>query len=158
MSPTAELWGIPNPAKRLDGSGNGLQVRRVQAPPPHGNYVNLALSLGIPFAGSVVMQGLESLVDSVGWRVRLVKVGWDLCILAIGSAAGIFVLPGIIREFGPRAVLWLVLSMLMSFLCAILLMHIRKTKVEDISGVQATSALLLGGAAVTLPWYFALFY
>jgi len=125
---------------------------------PHDNVAGLLTSLIVPIAASVVMQALESLVESLGWRVRLVRTGWDLCMLALGSAAGIFVLPGIVQQFGSKATLWLAISLVISFLCATLVMHIRKTKPEKLTGPQAVCALLLGGTALTLPWYFALYF
>lgn len=110
----------------------------------------------IPVLAAFVMAGVESLVESLGWKQRLVKTGWDLCVLAVGSVAGIFAVPNVVGLLGPRAVIDATVSCLLSLIAGVLIMHIRKTKAIELKGWHGFVALGLGGGALIFPWYVVL--
>lgn len=118
------------------------------------HYDVLLTAIVLPLLATFIMGVMESLVESVGFLVRLVRTGWDLCILAAGAGAGIFATPDAVNRWGIYGVLWAILSFAVSILCAGIIMHIRKTKREHVKWWHAATSLALGGGAVALPIYF----
>jgi hypothetical protein len=118
----------------------------------------LLASLVIPIIAALIMAGLESLVENVGWRRRLVQTGWDLCVLAVGVIAGIFGAPARVARLGAEAVNLSIVAVLVAVGAAIVIMHIRKTPPEKTTGLRGLLALLCGGMALALPWYFVVRY
>jgi hypothetical protein len=111
--------------------------------------------LVIPIAATLVMELAEALVESLGWRIRLGRTGWDLCILGVGSTGAIFTLPGVVEEWGPEvAVIAGIMALLVAISCGLFIIHLRKTKPEHVKGWQSILAVGLGVASLALPWYF----
>src|SRR5258708_5849870 len=50
----------------------------------------LFTSIVLPFLFAVVMNTIEGYFDALGWRGRLVNLGWDSCVLALGITGGVF--------------------------------------------------------------------
>src|SRR4051812_6435020 len=76
------------------------------------------LDLAIPFAATLVLTGIESLVESVGWQLRMVRAGWDLCVLSLG-AGGILASPAMVKTWGDHAIEWALASTFLSTICGI---------------------------------------
>jgi hypothetical protein len=113
------------------------------------------LDLAIPYAAAIVMMLIESLVETVGWQMRMVRAGWDLCVPGLG-AGGIFASPAMIHAWGADAVTWAVVSWFVSILCGLIIMHIRKGAKTRATGWRGLASFMLGSIAVVLPVYFAL--
>lgn len=109
----------------------------------------------IPILATFVMEAAESLVESLGWRVRLGRTGWDLCVLAVGVGGGIFTLPSVVAKWGAA---WSValgaIVLLFAVLCGLFNIHLRKTKPAHLKGWQILVSVGLGIAALALPLYF----
>lgn len=130
---------------------------RAMLPDPHYHRIVVATVLVIPIFATFVMEVAESLVESLGWRIRLGRTGWDLCVLAVGSTGGIFTLPGVIAQWGTDWSVSLgVLVLLVAVVCGLFVIHLRKTKPAEVKGWQAILAVSLGMTALALPWYFVL--
>jgi hypothetical protein len=111
--------------------------------------------LGFPLLATFVMEGVEALIETLGWRIRLGRTGWDLCVLAVGSTGGIFALPEVVHEWGEAWSRTLGLfCLLVSFSCGVFIVHLRKTPVEKVKGWQTFLAVGLGIAALAFPSYF----
>ena len=122
-------------------------------------HVNvLVTTILLPLFATFVMEGVESLVESNTWKARIAKTGWDLCVLGVGTIAGIFGLPEMQSRWGQQTAVYCALAMLVAFGAGVLNVKIRKTPALEISGKQALTALGCGGAALVLPWYFALHF
>src|SRR5262249_35445390 len=122
------------------------------------NFDAVTLALIFPIIAALVMTAIESLVETLGWRQRMLKGGWDLCVLAVGSIAGIFGIPKVVDQWGTRAVPLCILATFVALFSGILILHIRKKASDKPTGLQGFISLVLGGAALVLPWYFALHY
>lgn len=113
--------------------------------------------LVIPLGATFLMEIAEAIAESLGWRVRLGRTGWDLCVLAVGSTGGVFTLPGVLDGWGPEmAVSYGILALLIAVGCGLIIIHLRKTKPEELQGWQAIMAVGLGMAALAFPWYFVI--
>jgi hypothetical protein len=124
---------------------------------PHEHFIIVGAVLGLPIFVTFLMEAAESLVETLGWRVRLVRSGWDLCVLAVGSTGGIFTLPDVIDQWGgDSSTFFGMTSLLLAFFFAVLIIHIRKTEPKALRGWQSFLAIGLGIAALSLPCYFVL--
>lgn len=127
-------------------------------PAPSGQPTHAVLVLSvlvIPLGATFLMEIAEAIPESLGWRVRLCRTGWDLCVLAVGSTGGIFTLPGVLNGWGAElAVIYGIGSLIIAVMCGLCNIHIRKTKPDDLTGMQAYLSIGLGVAALVLPWYF----
>jgi hypothetical protein len=111
--------------------------------------------LVIPVVATLLMEAAESIVESLGWRIRLGRTGWDLCVLSVGSTGAIFTLPGVLAAWGPEmAVIYGLLALLIALMCGVFIIHLRKTKPQAVKGWQALLAVGFGMASLALPWYF----
>lgn len=125
--------------------------------PGPSHVVIATVVIGLPVGATFVMEVAESLVETLGWRARLLRTGWDLCVLSVGCAGGIFTLPGVLTRWGPEeSVLAGFGVLLMSILCGIFVIHIRKTEPAQVKGWQSLLAVGLGIASLALPLYFVL--
>jgi hypothetical protein len=114
----------------------------------------LGTTFALPVFAIFVMAGVESLVDTIGWRQRIVRLGWDLSVLGVGLVAGVFALP---RLGGNKeAPLLGAISLLFSIGAGVAIMHLKKCPPERLTGLRAFLAFGCGLAALALPWYFVL--
>jgi hypothetical protein len=113
-------------------------------------------TIALPLLATFIMAAMEGLVETFSFPMRLVKTGWDLCILSAGAASGIFASPAVIKEWGHEAVILSLASFIISILCAVLIMHIRKTPAGQLRKWQGYVSLALGGGALAPTLYFAL--
>ena len=134
-------------ATLVDGqAGTGVSVIDLE---------NLIISIAVPYGATLLMMGIESLVETVGWQMRLVRAGWDMCVLGLG-AGGIFAAPAMVKGLGERAVILALASTALSLACGIGVMHVRKGAKEHATGWRALISVALGSVAVGLPVYFAM--
>jgi hypothetical protein len=113
-------------------------------------------SFVIPIVATVLMELAETVADSTSfdWRERQIKTGWDLCVLALGSGGAIFTLPQVRTYLGdPGTIEAGALTLLVTVILALVIAIIRKRPKEKLAGWQAFAALLLGGMALSIPWY-----
>lgn len=122
----------------------------------HNKIDLLGTSFVLPVFAVLVMTGVESLVGSLGWRHRIARLGWDLSVLAVGIVAGIFALPEMVRKGASDAALLGSVSLLFSVGNGVAIMHLRKCKDEELTGLRAFLSCGCGLAALALPWYFVL--
>lgn len=127
------------------------------ASPSTSRFIVATVVLGLPVAATFVMELAESLVETLGWRIRLIRTGWDLCVLSVGCAGGIFTLPGVLNRWGPEETILAGIGVVfVSICCGICVIHIRKTEPRNVKGWQSLLAVGLGIASLALPLYFAL--
>lgn len=114
----------------------------------------LGTTFGLPVFAILVMTGVESLIDTIGWKQRIVRLGWDLSVLGVGVVAGVFAIP----QLGGQkdAPLLGAVSLLFSIGAGVAIMHLKKVPPERITGLRAFLAFGCGLAALALPWYFVL--
>jgi hypothetical protein len=125
------------------------------APPEPSHGVVALIIVGIPVLATFIMELAESLVETLGWRIRLMRTGWDLCVLSVGCAGGIFTLPGVLSQWGPvETIIAGLIVVFVSIGCGIVVIHIRKTEPRAVKGWQSLVAVGLGIASLTLPVYF----
>jgi hypothetical protein len=116
------------------------------------NIVLLA-SFVIPVLATVIMGFAESLPSVFDWRERQIKIGWDLCVLSLGSSGAVFTLPQVQRSLGVNfALLMGVLTLIATFGLGVGIAYIRKQPRPQLAGWHGWLALFLGGAALALPW------
>lgn len=120
----------------------------------HAKVDLIAATFGLPVLAIVVMTGVDSLVDTEGWRLRLARLGWDLSVLGVGIIAGIFSLPQIRGQAPSDATLIGSFSLLFSVGMGVAITHLRKVANEKITGLRGLLAFGCGLAALALPWYF----
>ena len=134
-----------------------VRHRLAMAPPEPSHSVVAVVVLGIPVVATFIMELAESLVETLGWRIRLLRTGWDLCVLSVGCAGGIFTLPGVLNRWGPiETIVAGLLVVFASIGCGICVIHIRKTPPDALKGWQSLFAVGLGIASLALPLYFIL--
>jgi hypothetical protein len=109
----------------------------------------------LPVVVTVIMGALEEGVDKIGWRGRLVKTGWDLCILSVGSA-GIYATPQMVDGWGPAAPLFAAGSVVISLGFTVAISFIRKIDPARITLLHGLGSIALGGGALGMPIYFVL--
>lgn len=125
----------------------------VSSEPSHA--VVAVVVVGLPVLATFIMELAESLVETLGWRIRLIRTGWDLCVLSVGCAGGIFTLPGVLNRWGSvETILAGLLVVFVSIGCGICVIHIRKTPPAAVKGWQSLLAVGLGIASLALPLYF----
>lgn len=101
------------------------------------------------------MSALEHLVERVDWRMRLASVGWDLCVLALGVAGGVFSNPRVIGTASAEQVVVAgIFSVAISLGATVAIAFIRREKA--VTGWGATISLALGGTALSFPAYWGL--
>jgi hypothetical protein len=120
--------------------------------------VFLLTTVALPLVFVVVMALVEQLGDRGQLDDRLIKVGWDMCVLALGVAGGVCLSPGVIRTYGEQgAVIAGFFSIALSFGAAVLIALLRRQKPQSwwLRPARPLGALALGGAALTIPTYLA---
>jgi hypothetical protein len=115
----------------------------------------VASAVGVPALTVLVMTLLEGYAEPKEWRYGISKLGWDLCVLAVGLVGGIFTNPEIVDTFRSRSTIGLVeaICFLSCLATAIVIMHLRRG--EDVNGRRAVLALVFGGVALAIPTYIA---
>lgn len=113
---------------------------------------DIAAVFVLPLIALSVMTGIESLVESLGWRLRMLKFGWDLTVLSVGIVAGVFALPAMANLPRSAAVVGGSVSVIWSIGVGVIIMHFRK----GVTGRNSYIGFVLGLAAFTLPVYFIL--
>jgi hypothetical protein len=123
--------------------------------PSHSLVVVVALVL--PTIATLAMEVAESLIETLGWKIRVARTGWDLCVLAVGSTGGVFTLPGVEERWGTDWSIALgLIALMVAFICGLFIIHLRKTRPEHVKGWQSLLAVGLGVASLVLPWYFVI--
>jgi hypothetical protein len=113
------------------------------------------LAVVLPFAIVVIMNLFEGLADEHGnWRGRLVDVGWDTCVLAMGVIGGVFAVPEVAQRLGNWYLVAVISAFVLSLGSAVGIAYIKKAKPP--TGKKALGALALGGASLALPSYIAM--
>jgi hypothetical protein len=105
------------------------------------------------------MEFAETLSDTASWhwRDRQLKTGWDLCVLALGSTGGIFTLPQVLKMLGADGSIETgILTLLFIVIFGLGIAFMRKLPKDRLTGWHGNGALLLGGTALTIPWYIVL--
>jgi cyanate permease len=106
----------------------------------------------------LVMALVEQLDDRGTLDQRLIRVGWDMCVLALGVAGGVCLNPDVIRAYGEqRAVVTGFFSMALSFGAAVGIALLRRQRPATpwLRPVRPLGALALGGGALAIPVYLA---
>jgi hypothetical protein len=112
----------------------------------------VAAALGLPALAVVVMTALEALIDTtVQWRARVAKLGWDLCVLAIGGTGGVFATASLVTtdRTHSSSLLWEGVAFFVTLGAAIGIMFVRRG--QSLTGKKAWLALAIGGAALAVP-------
>jgi hypothetical protein len=117
----------------------------------HGVFVVTAV--GIPMLFVLIMHLLEVVIEGWDWRKRMMRVGWDSCVLAMGGIGGIMAEPRVQSYYGPWGNTYLIIALALNFAGAIIIVILRKG--ERPSGLKALIALAVGGAALAFPAYAA---
>jgi hypothetical protein len=89
---------------------------------------------------------------------RLIKVGWDMCVLALGIAGGVSLSPQVIRVYGEQGAAFAgFVSIAWSFRAAVLIALLRRQAPQAwwLRPLRPLGALALGGAALAIPTYLA---
>lgn len=113
----------------------------------------------VPMLALLVMSAMEGLGEreqNIRWRDRVAKLGWDVCVLAIGVAGGIFANGSVLTPFRDKPKLVSLVeaaTMLLCLACGVGTIYIRRK--EPVSGRLALLAAVLGGAALAVPIYLA---
>lgn len=110
-------------------------------------------SVLLPVLFVLVMTGVETLAEPyVAAQDRAFRIGWDLCVLALGVAGSVFSLPQIISAYSPElAVVLGWLSMALSLGGAVVIAHLKRTRVFP--AARTCASVLIGGGALVLPSY-----
>jgi hypothetical protein len=119
----------------------------------------IVIVIVIPLLFVVAMHLMEFVSDrAVVWQRRLMKLGWDICVLAMGLTGGLFADDAIFRSassLSPLAPIGLLLlSVVASLLAAIVILSLRQSAPV---GWRAFLCLTLGSCTLALPVYIALF-
>lgn len=126
---------------------------------PKPGYTELvAFAVCLPSLAVIIASLAEGIVESAGWRVRIAKLGWDLCVLALGADGGIFGHPAVAKGFETTGAMVenMALVLLLTFASALGIIHFRKER--PLSGRNALMALATGGAALMIPAYVIVHY
>lgn len=124
---------------------------------PTGNNSHLHVVLTtfvVPLVSTVVMEVLETVADpsAFDWRDRLMKTGWDLNVLALGTSGAIFTLPAVQKYLSEFAVETAFVTFCFTAITGMLIAAIRRKK----AGWRSLLALLIGGIAICIPWVLVL--
>jgi hypothetical protein len=120
-----------------------------------GHFEVLLTAIVLPFGATMILGAIEGLVEPLRAAERLVKIGWDMCILSAG-ASGIFSTPDLVRSYSYMSVTLALMSLLSSIGSGVIIMHIRKAGKKDLTAWQALLAAVLGAGALGLPTYYSL--
>lgn len=114
----------------------------------------LFTSVGLPLVFVIIMSGMEGVIEPVAWRVRLMKVAWDGCVLAFGVMGHIFVNPNPITDgYSPQELVAMVLGNVAVVMAAVVILaYLRK---GTPTGWKVIASLAISGAALGLPRYWA---
>jgi len=108
-------------------------------------------SVVLPFVFVLIMSLMEGIVEPVEWRLRLMRVGWDMCVLAFGVTGHMLVSP-VFNNFSPQQLGGLLLTCVAVILVSSCLMAYMRRGTPN--GLKVIGTLALGGAALGLPSYF----
>jgi hypothetical protein len=121
---------------------------------PHAHLITATFV--IPIVATLVVEAIESIIDPSpwDWRDRQIKTGWDLFVLAVGSGGAIFTMPEVQKYLGMTFTVDVgQLAVLVTILLGLGIAAIRRVPSNRVGGWRATLALILGGTALTIPWY-----
>ena len=107
-----------------------------------------ASAVGLPLVFVIIMSGFEGVIETVDWRLRLMRVAWDLCVLAFGVMGHLFTAPGM-DGYSPQLLVVSILfcvALIFSVICVIA--HLRK---GPVAGWKVVLSLALGGVALGFP-------
>lgn len=132
----------------------------LSTPAPDTHTEVFGSAIFIPVAALVVMtlmEGLGEREQNTPWRDRVTKLAWDVCVLAIGVAGGIFANGSVIAPYRdtPKLVSLIEAGVILLCLgCGVGTIYLRRP--QPVSGRRALLAVILGGAALAGPTYLAL--
>jgi hypothetical protein len=119
----------------------------------------LLVVIGVPVAFTIIMDTMEIFFEKMIWQRRVMKLAWDLCVLTLGLAAGLFADGEILHALNARGPYHptglLFASIVISFGVAVVLGLLRRqgADVKDPAGWKALLALVLGSSTLALPVY-----
>ena len=111
--------------------------------------------VGIPVIFTLIMSGMEALYEQEERiRFRIAKTGWDLCVLSLGLAGGVFANTsgGLALNQGSEDVLVVVCAVAMSLVMALIIAFLRR-RPEHMTPMRAVVCCALGGFALGVPIY-----
>ena len=107
----------------------------------------------VPLGYVWVMNAIEGLVEWRGLRHRIVKVGWDNCVFALGGT-GALTLGSQLSPLAKMAVV--TVSGMVVLAVAVVIAYIRRrSENPGATGWQALWSMLLSGIAVSIPVWLA---
>ncbi|MGH7409722.1 MAG: hypothetical protein ACREJ6_01480 [Candidatus Methylomirabilis sp.] len=119
----------------------------------------LLTTVALPLLFVIVMALVEQLGDAGGLDQRLIKIGWDMCVLALGVAGGVCLNRDVMRIYGDQGALVAGFSSIgLSFGAAVLIGLLRRQHPRRgwVRFLRPFGALALGGSALAIPAYLAL--
>ena len=104
----------------------------------------------LPLIFLVVLTLAEWLVEAKPFWNVAVQIGWDMCILGVGLAAGLFADPSFITKMGAQAsVLATSLVLAIDLVFALVILGLKKY--QKFSKTPGSLAVALGVLAVAIP-------
>ena len=120
----------------------------------------LAITVGMPLMFVIVMALVEQYGDHGPLEERLIRVSWDLCVLALGIAGGVCSKSEVIAKYSePGALLIGIGSVGWSVASAVLIGLLRRQQQGSwFHRLRSLWSLALGGASLAIPAYLAFKY
>lgn len=114
--------------------------------------IRLLISVVLPLGVLCIATLIDDLVEHIPSRRRLTKVGWELCVLAMGLTGATFADDGVSGRFGnPMAIILALFSFMFGLGSITLISHWRARRPEELwTGI---AALILGAVSVAIPGY-----
>jgi hypothetical protein len=133
--------------------------------PEHiGRWEFWCITIVFPAVLVLIMNAWEDVLEQTGLLHRLPKVGWDLCVFALGGIGGVLLDNEVRGALGIGGILfWFLASMCVSFGALAWIARIRHGTDKDGNKREATGfgafvGILLGAAAVSVPSALAAVY
>jgi hypothetical protein len=104
----------------------------------------------LPVIFLLVLTLAEWLADAKPFWAVAVQIGWDMCILGVGLAAGLFADPSFIRRMGAQASV-LATSLVLGIDLVFALVILGLKKYQKFSQAPGSLAVALGVLAVAIP-------
>ena|SRR2546428_504604 len=112
----------------------------------------------IPAIAVGITNLIEGGSEPFEWRSRLSKLGWDLCVLALGAEGGVVAHPSVVKGFATTTSMVGTMAIMFLSTFGVALITARIKRVSVISGRRALVVLAFGGAALAIPIYVARHY
>lgn len=104
----------------------------------------------LPLIFLLVLTIAEWLVDTKTFWTVAVQIGWDMCILGVGLAAGLFADPSFIGSIGAQAAVYATSCVLgVDLVLALVILGFKKR--QKFSRGPGTLAVILGVLTVAIP-------